>query len=504
MMKRHIIALACLTMLHPAFAVVISANGEGKAQINKKDVNLTRNEAFNAAKRDAVIALIDQVNGAGSTSDPTIKSKIDEISKQVSDSLVVKQVSNPDAEKNLVTKLTIEMDDASFRKILNDAGIAKKNSRVSPVMIVMDEYFTVPTDNQKPLKEYTEFFSDQSASYDEGASYDSSINAKSSSSSSRSASGRSSSSAAMYAADGWGAAAAGARSSSGYNSKSKNAESASLKASESASYGISARQNDVQLFRKYVEYQPRNIGAEKNNYTLNSILRETSRYDLRVMDSDLFRSKYLNGKSMSIAELTNDKELARFVAAAREEKSDFLMVGSSYIYDRGYVTASGVYVCDGVVSLKAYSTLDGQALAADTRSTSANAKTADACRAEVASKLGQMAISEVGARILDNSKNRSMYGNEYTVYIKSASGGLSSGLADELYLALEEIDGASNVDIRRTSDKEQELVLSYKNSRPFTVSLTQALRKNSPALAAANRSQDGNSVTLCVGSGKCQ
>ena len=74
---------------------------------------------------------------------------------------------------------------------------------------------------------------------------------------------------------------------------------------------------------------------------------------------------------------------------------------------------------------------------------SASGNTADACRTNVANKLGELSMSQAGASILTQAKNRTTYGNEFTILVKSPSGYVSDNLADELYLALESIDGAT-------------------------------------------------------------
>ncbi len=44
---------------------------------------------------------------------------------------------------------------------------------------------------------------------------------------------------------------------------------------------------------------------------------------------------------MSIQQLMSDTELNKLVIAARKEKADWFMAGSSYIYDRGRSSATG-------------------------------------------------------------------------------------------------------------------------------------------------------------------
>ncbi len=255
---------------------------------------------------------------------------------------------------------------------------------------------------------------------------------------------------------------------------------------------------------KYVEYQTPSTKAERDNQTLNSIASSASRYDLRLLDSDRFRSQYLNGRSMSIQQLMSDTELNKLVIAARKEKADWFMAGSSYIYDRGRSSATGQFVCDGAVSFKIYSVDDSTLMGGETRTESSTGATTDSCRTNVAKKLGELAVSQVGPQILGYAKNRTMYGKEITIFVKSVSGNVSSRLGDDLYIALDEMDGAENIDIRTQDGKLVEMTMTYKSEKPVSAELAKALRKVNPTLSSAERLQAGNTITLCIGGTQCK
>ena len=501
-MKKTILALLCLNAVQLGNAAIIKVNGEGTAPIIKKDPNATRNQAFQHAKTDAVIAVIKKINGPQAMQEA--QQYLDEIVKQVDSSYPINLGSSSQGNNELLTQVSLEMDDQEFRSILNDLGLAKKNSRTSPMMIVMDEYFGVPKDNSKPVKEFTSYFSDRSYSYDENASYKASESAKASASDSYSSKGRSSA-ASGYAYDNYYGAGVGvAARSSSHNNSGKSASSSSYNASESAKYSQSERQNDIQSFVKYVEYQTPSTKAERDNQTLNAIAEAAGRYDLRLLDSDRFRSQYLNGRSMTVQQLTSDAELNKLVSAARKEKADWFMVGSSYIYDRGRSSVTGQFVCDGAVSFKIYSVDDSTLMGGQTRTESSTGATTDTCRSNVATKLGELAMSQVGPQILDYAKNRSMYGKEITILVKSVSGNVSSRLGDDLYIALEEMEGAENIDIRTQDGKLVEMTMTYKGEKPMSAELAKALRKVNPTLSNAERLQAGNTITLCIGGTECK
>ncbi|MCG2572936.1 hypothetical protein LVY74_05105 [Acinetobacter sp. ME22] len=502
-MNKFLLTASALLLASTAVnAEIIKTIGEGKALIIKKDQNLTRNQALNSAREDAVTAMIIKINGPQSLVDA--KPFLSQIVKQVDPTYYVNLGSQTDSENNLVTRVSLEIDDQEFRSILNDYGLSKKNSRTSPIMIVMDEYFGVPRDNSKPVKEFTSYYNDQSYKYNENAKYNSNESASASSKESASARSRASSGYAGGYDNYYGAGAYAGGSSSSSSSKYAAASSSKYNASESASYSQNEQQNNIQSFVRYVEYQTPSTKPESVNQTLNSIAQNAAKYDLRLMDSDLFRSKYLKGRHMSVQQLLSDSELSKFAAAARQEKADWFMAGSSNIFDRGRSPVTGQYVCDGAVSFKVYSVDDATLMTGETRTESASGATAEACRANVASKLGQLALSTIGPQILNYSKNRSMYGKEITIFVKSVSNNVSTRLGDDLFAALEDIQGADNINIRTQDGRLVEITMTYKSNKPVTVELAKALRNVSPVLASAERKQEGNTVTLCIGGTQCK
>ena len=500
-MKKTLLPLLCLGLsIATVQAEVIKVLGEGNSQIIKKDLNSTRNQALIMAKIDAVATLIKRLNGPQAMNEA--QPFLNEIIEQIENDYFTNLGSRSTPNKELITQVSLEIDDQEFHSILNDLGLAKKNSRNSPIMIVMDEYFGVPRDNSKPVKEYTSYFSDRRYSYDENAGHDAKESHTTSANSAQASRGKST---LGYDADNvYSSGAGGSGRSASHNNSSRAAASSNYNARESAYYSQAERQNDIQSFIKYVEYQTPANKPERNNQTLNAIAGAASGYDLRLLDSDLFRSKYLKGRSITIQQLTSDAELAKLAAAARQAKADWFMAGSSYIYDRGRSQATGQFVCDGAVSFKIYSVDDATLMGGETRTESATGATTDACRSNVAQKLGQLAISKVGPQILNYSKNRSMYGKDLTIMVKSTSGTVSSRLGDDLYEALEMIEGAENIDIRTQGGSLVEMTMSYKGSKPITAELSKALRKISPTLSNAERLQVGNTITLCLGGTQCK
>lgn len=497
MFKQTVLACACLLAAASASAELLKVTGVGRTPIGV-DAALTRTESTAAAKRDAVVALVNKLNGPRAAEDPRVQARLDELAKQLPDASINDQSTSRDAANQLVTKVTIEIEDLAVRQWLSDLGIAQTTARSFPIMIVMDEFFTTPTDSSKPLREVVEFTNDQSLRYREGASAQSASFAADSASGQATARVSASDSAGYAAESGYGREAArrdqrvNAAQSAQFRQESASGNS------ESASHEVAAEALNQQTFRKLVEYQPRNVGPDSNNYTLRAVLRETSKYDLAIRDADLFRSKYFRGKPLTMDELLNGGSLAQFAQAARDEQTDYLMVGNTIILDNGRSATTGQYVCDGVVSLKTYATEDAKVIAAESRSESASGNTPDQCRANVANKLGTYAVGVVGHSVNEYWKKRELYGREYVVVLKSLLGNLSDDAKDAFAEALEGMPGlAGKLVERRATRGELEMVFTYKGEAEVRRVLRKAL-KAEPTLAQAGTTTSGDRITVCL------
>ena len=514
-------AVILSTSCSMVFAETLTVSGIGKVLIGM-DAALTRTESLQSAKKDAVIQLVNKINGPRAADDPAIQAKLDLVVKQIGDEFIIDQSTSRDAANNLVTTVKIQIDDLQVRSLISDLGIAQTTARNYPILILMDEFFTTPTDSTKPLREVVEYSSDKSASYSEKVHDDAASSANSESSQK---SAERVSAAAAYQANAqvqgrrntevngyYGnaneqvaiGASASAAGKARYDAAAKSESNSKESASDSRSYGhdINAEQKDVQTFKKLVEYQPRNVGPDRQNYTLQALLRQTARYDLAVRDSDLFRSKYFTGKPLTLEEMTNSNELARFTAAARDEQADFFMMGNTIILDNGKNTSTGQFVCDGLLSLKTFSTEDGSAIAAEARSESASGNTPDQCRVNVANKMGNYAVGVVGHAISEYWKKRETYGREYTVVLRSLMGNLNEDAKDAFSEAVESIQGLnSKVVERRSNRSELEVALTYKGEKSISRAIGAAL-KSQTVFSQSGRKVDGTKVIICL-EGQC-
>jgi hypothetical protein len=150
-MKKKSLVMA-MTLLSPLMSLCVQAetltvSGIGKAPIT-----------------DAIIQLVNKINGPRAADDPAIQAKLDLVAKQIGDEFILDQSTNSDAANNLVTTVKIQIDDLQVRSLISDLGIAQTTARNYPILILMDEFFTTPTDSTKPLREVVEYSSDKSAS----------------------------------------------------------------------------------------------------------------------------------------------------------------------------------------------------------------------------------------------------------------------------------------------------------------------------------------------------
>lgn len=481
----------------------LMVNGEGLAAMSP-NLALTREASLLAAKKDAVLQAIRKINGPEAGNDPKVLGTLDDIAKQVGAEYVFDQSTRADAANNLVTSLKLKLDDKEFRKLLSDAGIGVKTQNSYPILIVMDEFFTKPTDSQKPLREVVEFFSDKSAHIVASAAGESSSHAQASDSSS---SAYASASASRQAVSGYnpynGAAInAGGAYAGRSASQSQSASQSESTSSDSYQHNIDAGQKDVQSFKKVVEYQPQDVGPSPKSYTYEAILREAASYDLNVIDNSMFRSQYFTGKPLTLDELQAGPELKRYVDAARDSaKADYFMMGSSIIYDMDKDPATGQYRCDGVVTVKAFSTAEGKVLATDARTESASGNSPDQCRVNVANKLATFTGSVLGTQIAEYWKNRNMYGQQFNVKLVSLVGQLNFNLKRNFGKTLEGLRGVKEVPAQRgATAAEVEYSLQYSGEVPIGDAIGE-LVASSPAFAAYPNfdvATKGTSVRICL------
>jgi len=499
--------LLCLVVPTIASAEMLEVIGVGKAPITGNN-SATVAAATKNAKRAAVEELLTKLISPTAPNDPNVRAAMEKILVQIGDNKIVRRKAAKDEENNYELTITVRIDTLEFLKLMQTQGIAPTGDRLSKILVVMDEYHTTPTDKQKPLREVVEY------SHDKTATAAASLSAASSESSNTNASARESSASRAdyaagrqssgYASGGHSGMYGGGGYASGGQSSGYAAGSAAQRSSSSADYSNQsaasssldqqsfAQKKDVVNFKKLVEYQPQNVGPDKENLTYAALMREARKFDLAMMDNSVLRSTYFRGKALTIQEMDNSPELARYVEFARKNKADYFMMGNSIIRDLGGNQ------CDGVVSLKAFSTEDNELLAADMHNESARGTSSDDCRASVANKLAYFVGKTIGSSIKDYHRQREVSGKEYTVVLLSAMGDLTGRMTSSFSRGLAKLKGLnSKVNVRNSTNREYEVMLAYKGEVPFADALGEVLDAV-PALKQADYTVNGTRIEICL------
>ena len=537
-MNKIIFALALSSAIGVVSAKEIEIVARGAFPLSAGNPQTVKSMAFKDAKKKAVIAGINKINGPDSTKDPKVQEKIQSIVDQIDDGLYKQKGQTVGDDYEISVTLTI--DDKVFKTLIIDAGIAANTETVRSfqILAVMDEFFTTPTDLKAPLEELEEFSSEKGKSLKDksitakstkqasaaSSNSASSVDARTSSSGKASgsydskldANGRSS--VAASGQDGYGASSSIAGSRSGsisardkgeYSAEQKNtasykeanaiSQSADSAKSDSAisAKNIASEEHDNVHYKKLIKYQPQNRGPEKTSLTYNALKGQFQDYDLKVLDNDMFRSKYFKNKPITIEQMENSVELSKYVAFAKTDaKADFFMVGSSIIIDSGINAATGENTCTGVMTVKTYSTVSSEDIASATVSERASGTNANDCAGKAAMKLAEVGGPIISSRIQEYWKRRNASGREYVVTLTGQNLTLMSRMA--FSKAVKGVPGVDGVTQRTSGDKEYQLVVVYKGSDPLDQSVAMNLAAN-PGFSTLDSRTEGDQIFLCMG-----
>ena len=181
--------------------------------------------------------------------------------------------------------------------------------------------------------------------------------------------------------------------------------------------------------------------------------------------------------------------------ARKDATADYLMIGSSVIYDLGIDKSSGQQACTGVASTKTFSTNTGEDIGSATESESSVGMSSDDCRARLAVKLSGSLGEQVGKRIQEFVKKRSMYGAQYVIRLTGDN--LSLMTRTTFSRALKTVPGLEGATQRQAAAGQVEIVATYKGSDPLDQAVATAL-DGSPQFANLDSAVDGNVITLCM------
>lgn len=541
-----------------AVALEMEVQGEGRADIPEKGNFVeVQAKAQSEAIKNLVAMALKKVIGPDAMEDPKVQEKYKDIVSQFN-TYKVKQKDSPRKEDNQYVVTTVAViDDAKFRELVSSMGIAYNTATVrsSAIMTIMDEFFTTPTDMQtdRPLREMTVYSRDIDANYKEKETFADHKTAKSFSalkasdagsssvraSSIGSLSGKNEESDSLKAKNSASGSYSGKASASegGMFGASVNAKE-SVKASEKTSldakhkqkssidakyddriavdqkhdkridakaassknssvkYGhfVDASSSDHEFFTHIKEYQPHNVGPDRQNFTVKSMQSAFQIYDIRILDNDMFKSKYFGDEPITLEKLENSSKLSYYVKAARDEaRADFFSIGSSIIVDRGRSENTGAFGCDGMVAVKVYSTGDGEAIASGTLTESASGSSPDQCRAAVAEKIGTGLGTVISNKVQEYWKKRQMYGSEYIVLL---TGNLPRPVRNQFSATLNQVTGVTNVKQRKQEPGLVEYVLSFNGTDELSESIFAKLDVSAVAATFSDYDviKDGNVV----------
>lgn len=512
-------ALAACGLVQFAHAIEIEAKGLGVVSKSaSSNVQIIRSEAMLLAKRNAVLAALDKVVGAGTRNNPKLQAQLDDLVTQVGEEVFYDPVPDAVGDQYRLS-ITLRMDDKSLRALVSDLGLALNTQAVrsQSMMVMMDEFFTTPTDLKAPLEELVEFRHEVGAKYKENEAAANSSKSAYAASDKQAYAVKAAQSGRVNAArdsrlaaasnDGMGGSGAvaardsarlSASNSSRYDAAGARSQNVAAASSSKAAYAhsVNAEEHDNVYFKKLVKYQPQNTGPDKKSYTYNEFMGQLGELDIKVVDSTLFKSRYFGNQAITLDKLENGADLAPYVTYARKEATaDYFLLGTSVIYDIGTDQSSGMRACTGVASTKSFSTKSGEDIGSATQSDSATGSTPDDCRARLAKKLAENLASQVGKRIQDYFKRRNMYGSEFVVRLTGGNLSLMTRMA--FSQALKSIPGLENQVQRQATSDQIEVIASYKGSDPLDQSVAMALASN-PQFANLDSMVDGNVVILCM------
>ena len=257
----------------------------------------------------------------------------------------------------------------------------------------------------------------------------------------------------------------------------------------SVNYGhfASASDSEHEFFQNIKEYEPQNSSPEKQSLALKELQSAYQKYDIKILDNDRFRSKFFKNEVITIEKMENSKELDRYVKFARDEAhADFFSIGTANLVALGDDPNTGKKVCDGIVAIKVYSTLDGEAIASGALTESASGSSFEQCRAAVAVKIGNGLGEVISNKIQEYWKRRQMYGREYIVLL---TGEISRQVRSQFTNILGKVPGITNVAQRKSEPSLTEYVISYNGQSALGDAILDHVAGN-PAISSAFKDYD--------------
>lgn len=486
-MKNTIVLFICMFLIiaHRANALEVDVQGIGRAVITA-DIVSVQAMAKNEALENAIYMAAERTLGADTTLRENVSRKMQEIISQIDVFKLTENFSSKREGNTYVITALLKIDDKKFRQLVSDMGIAvntAKSRAAGSMLVILDEYYTTPTDMKAPLRDLTEFSAESTNKHKEMEGATRSYKAAAGSSSSISGTG------GVSARDGYGGSY-----DRGTAVRGKSSSAAMVQDKAAYARGESDFSHNKVNYKRLIEYQPKNPYPDKENYTIAAFKKQLQELDLKVLSNDLFRSKYFK-KPITIEALQNSENLSKYASFARKEaKADFFSIGTAVIVDNGVDVSTGLFSCDGMVTISTYGTDGGEDIAADTVTESAQGASTNQCRTNAAAKMGESIGLTLAKNVQEYWKRRSMYGREYVINLQ---GKYSLATKMAFSKALQKTQGIDG----NVEQRDSEYIVTYKGSAPILEAIAENLVAI-PAFADIDGITAGNRVTFCPG--KCQ
>ncbi len=476
-MSRVVAALSALGSM--SFSVPANADDVstlGRAALPKASASLPT--GTREAKRKALNAALDKILGAKASSNPAVVEAFERVMEQVPNGAWSTVTTTDDGAGKVEFAITLTLDEKEFRTLLSDLGIALNTAttRSFALLAIMDEFVSRPGDPEMPAEIVREFSAERLSAYSDNSS--------------GSASSRSSSASASAEAVGAHGHGVGMRGSSQSSDRSSSSERAQFR------NDVEANTEERVSYKEIVKFQPKS-SPESSSVVYTALSAEFQDRDLKVLDNDMFRSKYFSGTPLTLDQMSNSSELSKYVKFARQEAAaDFFMVGNSIIFNTGESKTTGNKTCTALVSVKTYSTSGGEMIASETLTETGSGGTFEECKGNLGKKVGNLLGPAVATRVQEYWKRRQMYGREYSVNL------LGTGLSVPMRLQfMNQVKGTadiSNVVKRTESDARVELNITYKGSESIDDAIAMNLM-NSPIFQIDfDKVVNGDKVFVCL------
>lgn len=471
--------------------------GVGRAPLAAGDASVVRAAAKQAAIRDAVLSAIRDAT-ALDASDPKFATTVDDIAKQLRDVKVDEEREGDE----LVTQVAAVVDLRLIKSKIRGTDLDKSQDRNFGILTYVEE-FVVPSNNDlhMPLRELVE------SHYDAGSSFsDKSLKASAASASSNSAYAASSSSDAaasasskLNAADRDASISGQNAASAEYHSKDAVAAAQSSK-SQSASLdqkNVDAASHKVASYKHLIEYQDNSKPSNQSIFQ-GEFAGDLRDYDLRILDSANIRSEFFGGKPLTLSALENGPQMKQFSEFARKKNAAFLMVGTSTVVKGDVQPATGKLQCVVKVSLRVFSTTDGEIVAAGADDVLAEGINIEDCAGAASKKVGARMSPVIASRVLNYWADRSARGRQYVVELRGKSFDLATKMAFKK--AVRSI--SDDVNESDASDTSIKYTVTLKGKVDAEEAVVTAVSEQAAfAGKTLDDHVDQNLITVCIG--KC-